>query len=160
MVDENSASSPSSAPAFLISNPCSVLVYNNLTACLGVFAPAGLTDTDPRPAPPPVQIPIHHGVAVLPHLVNHGADPAPEKRIHVTPRALPPEIFVVKRVIIVQFVEVFGQVFGGFELVHMDERVVGCSAGIILGGGAHHDRQNIVSEKKKCKIIDLLIFLV
>ena len=58
------------------------------------------------------------------------------------------EVLVVFLIVLVQLVEVLGQLLGPLELVHVDVGVGGGVPGVVLRSSAHHYRQHIVSENR------------
>ena len=67
----------------------------------------------------------------------------------VDPRPyLPLKVLLVQVVVLVEFVEVLGQLFGALEVVDVDVTVVGGAALVVLGPGAHHDGDYVVAERE------------
>ena len=54
-------------------------------------------------------------------IVKHGTNPAEELGVYELSHCSPSEVFIVKRIIIVQLDQVLGQILGSGEAVHMDE---------------------------------------
>ena len=54
-------------------------------------------------------------------IVKHGTNPAEELGVYKPSHCSPFEVFIVKRIIIVQLYQVLGQILGSGEAVHMDE---------------------------------------
>ena len=54
-------------------------------------------------------------------IVKHGTNPAEELCVYELSHCSPSEVFIVKRIIIVQLDQVLGQIPGSGEVVHMDE---------------------------------------
>ena len=63
-----------------------------------------------------IMIIMHHEV-----VVKHGTNPAEELCVYELSHCSPSEVFIVKRIIIVQLDQVLGQILGSREAVHMDE---------------------------------------
>ena len=85
--------------------------------------------------------------------MRQGAHAAPEEGVDVVPQAFPGEVLVVQRVVLVQLVQVVGQVLGRVEVVHVDEGVGRGGTAVVLGGAAHGDGDDVVSgEVKKASL--------
>ncbi len=74
-------------------------------------------DAHPGSAPPlaHVLVPPEAGV-----IVHERAQPTPELGVDEEPRAFPPEVLVVKLVVLADFVQVCGEFLGRREVVHVD----------------------------------------
>ena len=57
------------------------------------------------------------------------------------------EVLVVGGVVLVELVQVGGELLGAAELVHVDVGVGGGEPRVVLRPGAHHYRQHAVSEQ-------------
>ena len=62
---------------------------------------------------------------------------------------LPLEVLVVEVVVLVELVEELGQLLGPLEVVHVDVRVLGRGALVVLGPRPHRDRDQIVPETRR-----------
>jgi len=71
--------------------------------------------------------------------MQHSAHPAPEIRIDKLAGALPAKVRVVQFVVLIQPVQILGELLRRFEFVHMDVGTIRCAARIIVRMGAHHD---------------------
>lgn len=114
------------------------------TARSRVLCPPRPLCTDAWSVPPlvDVRVPLAGRPDRVP-VVQHGTDATPEVRVDELPRALPLEVAVVQVVVLVQHMQVLGQLLGRRELVHVDVGLVGRHRSIVLGRRTHHNGQHI-----------------
>ena len=85
--------------------------------------------------------------------MQHRADATEEFRVDEISEGLPSEVFIVEIVILVQDVEVLGQLPGTLETLHMNERFRRRHGLVVLDGRTHHDGQNIILERLQPELL-------
>lgn len=109
-----------------------------------VLCPPRPLCTDARPVPPlvDIRVPLAGRPDRVP-VVQHGTDATPEVRVDELACALPLEVAVVQVVVLVQHMQVLGQLLGRRELVHVDVGLIGRHRSIVLRWRTHHNGQHI-----------------
>ena len=109
-----------------------------------VLAPRGV-DASVGASPPLSDI----GVVFTRHLwiMEHRAQPTQKVSVDDLTGAFPLEIFVIQGVVIVQFMQIGGQLVWRREFVHVDVGFEGCASLIILWRCAHYDWNHIMPDK-------------
>ena len=114
----------------------------------------GAADAVEATAPPLVKVRVVTRLD-LGRLVEHGAQPAEEVSVDEATRFLPLKVLIVERVVLIEQVQVLGQLLGTGKVVHVDERVLRRVLLVVDARCPHHYGQNIGSKnniEKKGKI--------
>jgi len=96
-------------------------------------------------SPPVVEIGVvprlHFG-----RLVQHSAQPTKEVSIDEMTRLLPLKVLIVEGVVLIEQVQVLGQLFGAGEVVYVDERVLRRVLLVVATWRPHHNGHHIRSQ--------------
>lgn len=92
--------------------------------------------------------------------MQHGADATPEKRIDEFTGALPFEVRIVQFIVLVENVQIVGQLLGGRELIDVNVRAIRCRRCVVFGSGAHHNGQYIAIESVDEEFLGYVVFAV
>lgn len=133
-----------SAVQYLDDSPYSI-VANNILARLEVPPWSRRADTDTTP--PFINIVIPRWLAQLFLVVQCRADAAPVIRVDKLTRALPLEVRVIQLVILIENVQILGQLFGRSELIHMYVRTTWRTHLVVLGSCAHYNGQHLTTQR-------------
>lgn len=75
--------------------------------------------------------------------MQDGADAAPEVRVDELTGALPLEVRVVQLVVLVEYMQILGQLFGRGKLVDVYVGSTWSTHLVVLGSGAHYNWQHL-----------------